>query len=233
MTALEAGGTEVVRSDWHKHISVPLQSGRGQTQVAWEAGGGGHPVGTAMPTTSLSTDLRRFRWYKGTSVRDLLRAVRNKVCSGVGRGPGRMGQPGPAEPWLSASTLPEAPLQGAPGCGTAGPGPRPGRLRPVLHRPLPAAAAPHLLRHAELRLREPLPALLRAGRGRQGAEPGGGWELSQPCIKKISGGLAAGDAGATAWPEPRCQVPLREHKQSKIHVCLMYIKAGQGQSRIQ
>lgn len=41
MTALEAGGTEVVRSDWHKHISVPLQSGRGQTQVAWEAGGGG------------------------------------------------------------------------------------------------------------------------------------------------------------------------------------------------
>uniref|UniRef100_A0A8D1JET1 Serine/threonine-protein kinase/endoribonuclease IRE2 n=1 Tax=Sus scrofa TaxID=9823 RepID=A0A8D1JET1_PIG len=49
VTALEAGGTEVVRSDWHKHISVPLQS-----------------------------DLRRFRWYKGTSVRDLLRAVRNK-----------------------------------------------------------------------------------------------------------------------------------------------------------
>lgn len=47
--ALEAGGSEVVRSDWHKHISVPLQ-----------------------------TDLRRFRSYKGTSVRDLLRAVRNK-----------------------------------------------------------------------------------------------------------------------------------------------------------
>ncbi|KAB1263751.1 Serine/threonine-protein kinase/endoribonuclease IRE2 [Camelus dromedarius] len=49
VTALEAGGSEVVRSDWHKHISVPLQ-----------------------------TDLRRFRSYKGTSVRDLLRAVRNK-----------------------------------------------------------------------------------------------------------------------------------------------------------
>nr|XP_058892947.1 serine/threonine-protein kinase/endoribonuclease IRE2 isoform X2 [Kogia breviceps] len=47
--ALEAGGSEVVRSDWHKHISVPLQ-----------------------------TDLKRFRSYKGTSVRDLLRAVRNK-----------------------------------------------------------------------------------------------------------------------------------------------------------
>eukprot|EP00069_Balaena_mysticetus_P011707 bmy_21420T0 len=49
VTALEAGGSEVVRGDWHKHISVPLQ-----------------------------TDLKRFRSYKGTSVRDLLRAVRNK-----------------------------------------------------------------------------------------------------------------------------------------------------------
>lgn len=49
MAALEAGGSAVVRGDWHKHISVPLQ-----------------------------TDLRRFRTYKGTSVRDLLRALRNK-----------------------------------------------------------------------------------------------------------------------------------------------------------
>ncbi|KAM9208610.1 serine/threonine-protein kinase/endoribonuclease IRE2 [Dugong dugon] len=47
--ALEAGGHVVVRGNWHKHISVPLQ-----------------------------TDLRRFRSYKGTSVRDLLRAMRNK-----------------------------------------------------------------------------------------------------------------------------------------------------------
>lgn len=49
VTGLEAGGSEVVRGDWYKHISVPLQ-----------------------------TDLRRFRTYQGTSVRDLLRAVRNK-----------------------------------------------------------------------------------------------------------------------------------------------------------
>ncbi|XP_054992776.1 serine/threonine-protein kinase/endoribonuclease IRE2 [Sorex araneus] len=49
VTALEAGGAAVVRGDWHTHISVPLQ-----------------------------TDLRRFRSYKGTSVRDLLRAMRNK-----------------------------------------------------------------------------------------------------------------------------------------------------------
>nr|XP_012635626.1 serine/threonine-protein kinase/endoribonuclease IRE2 isoform X3 [Microcebus murinus] len=47
--ALEAGGYKVVRNNWHKHISLPLQ-----------------------------TDLRRFRSYKGTSVRDLLRAMRNK-----------------------------------------------------------------------------------------------------------------------------------------------------------
>ncbi|XP_023584297.1 serine/threonine-protein kinase/endoribonuclease IRE2 isoform X2 [Trichechus manatus latirostris] len=47
--ALEAGGHVAVRGNWHKHISVPLQ-----------------------------TDLRRFRSYKGTSVRDLLRAMRNK-----------------------------------------------------------------------------------------------------------------------------------------------------------
>ncbi|KAM5227708.1 serine/threonine-protein kinase/endoribonuclease IRE2 [Ctenodactylus gundi] len=49
VTALEAEGYRVVRDNWHQHISVPLQ-----------------------------TDLRRFRSYKGTSVRDLLRAMRNK-----------------------------------------------------------------------------------------------------------------------------------------------------------
>ncbi|XP_062957188.1 serine/threonine-protein kinase/endoribonuclease IRE2 [Cynocephalus volans] len=49
VTALEAGGHMVVRDNWHRHISIPLQ-----------------------------TDLRRFRSYKGTSVRDLLRAMRNK-----------------------------------------------------------------------------------------------------------------------------------------------------------
>lgn len=30
--ALEAGGSKVVRGNWHKHISLPLQTGRGQTQ---------------------------------------------------------------------------------------------------------------------------------------------------------------------------------------------------------
>ncbi|XP_048188050.1 serine/threonine-protein kinase/endoribonuclease IRE2 [Perognathus longimembris pacificus] len=49
VAALEAGGHMVVRDNWHQHISAPLQA-----------------------------DLRRFRSYKGTSVRDLLRAIRNK-----------------------------------------------------------------------------------------------------------------------------------------------------------
>ncbi|KAG8446071.1 hypothetical protein GDO86_013807 [Hymenochirus boettgeri] len=46
---LERGGRQVVRMDWREHITLPLQ-----------------------------TDLRKFRSYKGKSVRDLLRALRNK-----------------------------------------------------------------------------------------------------------------------------------------------------------
>lgn len=76
MTALEAGGYKVVRDNWHHHISMPLQTGRGHTRGVQEADGSS--VGTPLPN-SLLTDLRRFRSYKGTSVRDLLRAMRNKV----------------------------------------------------------------------------------------------------------------------------------------------------------
>lgn len=47
--ALEYGGLDVCRGDWRRHISVELQE-----------------------------DLRKFRNYKGNSVRDLLRAIRNK-----------------------------------------------------------------------------------------------------------------------------------------------------------
>ncbi|NXT75898.1 ERN1 endoribonuclease, partial [Zapornia atra] len=49
VSALETGGRSVVRTNWRMHISLPLQ-----------------------------TDLRKFRTYKGGSVRDLLRAMRNK-----------------------------------------------------------------------------------------------------------------------------------------------------------
>lgn len=51
--SLERGGVEVVRGDWKLHM---------------------HPV--------IAEDLRRFRDYKGRSVRDLLRALRNKVLCG-------------------------------------------------------------------------------------------------------------------------------------------------------
>ncbi|XP_076846149.1 serine/threonine-protein kinase/endoribonuclease IRE1 [Brachyhypopomus gauderio] len=46
---LEMSGRSVVRTNWRMHISAPLQA-----------------------------DLRKFRTYKGNSVRDLLRAMRNK-----------------------------------------------------------------------------------------------------------------------------------------------------------
>nr|XP_056722531.1 serine/threonine-protein kinase/endoribonuclease IRE2 [Euleptes europaea] len=49
LSVLEAGGEVVVRGNWRAQISIPLQ-----------------------------TDLRKFRAYKGQSVRDLLRAMRNK-----------------------------------------------------------------------------------------------------------------------------------------------------------
>uniref|UniRef100_A0A673M791 Serine/threonine-protein kinase/endoribonuclease IRE1 n=1 Tax=Sinocyclocheilus rhinocerous TaxID=307959 RepID=A0A673M791_9TELE len=49
VSRLENSGRSVVRTNWRMHISAPLQA-----------------------------DLRKFRTYKGNSVRDLLRALRNK-----------------------------------------------------------------------------------------------------------------------------------------------------------
>jgi len=46
---LERGGIDVCRGDWRRHISIELQS-----------------------------DLKKFRSYRGSSARDLLRAMRNK-----------------------------------------------------------------------------------------------------------------------------------------------------------
>ena len=50
MRRLEAGSSEVVREDWTRHIDP-----------------------------CIGEDLRKFRDYNGRSVRDLLRALRNKV----------------------------------------------------------------------------------------------------------------------------------------------------------
>ena len=54
MESLENGGNVVVQQDWRQHITKELQE-----------------------------DLRKFRTYKGHSVRDLLRAMRNKVRIGA------------------------------------------------------------------------------------------------------------------------------------------------------
>lgn len=62
-------------------------------------------MGTALPMVSLPTDLRRFRSYKGMSVRDLLRAMRNKVCSRAWVGPGLWGGLVTAEPALCSNPL--------------------------------------------------------------------------------------------------------------------------------
>lgn len=90
MTALETGSYKVVRENWYKHISAPLQAGRG---LAWVGVRGRDPGGTALQLISLPADLKRFRSYKGTSVRDLLRAMRNKVCSRAWVGHSRDGRP--------------------------------------------------------------------------------------------------------------------------------------------
>lgn len=45
---LEAGGSMVVRGDWYKHISVPLQTGTGQAR-AGRRGGRGDPAGQPRP----------------------------------------------------------------------------------------------------------------------------------------------------------------------------------------
>lgn len=55
-------------------------------------------MGTPLQPTSLPADLKRFRSYKGTSVRDLLRAMRNKVCSRAWAGRGSGGCPATADP---------------------------------------------------------------------------------------------------------------------------------------
>lgn len=49
MKTLESNNKDVVKGDWRRHISIELQ-----------------------------TDLKKFRSYRGTSVKDLLRALRNK-----------------------------------------------------------------------------------------------------------------------------------------------------------
>lgn len=228
MAALEAGGSAVVRGDWHKHISVPLQTGRGRP---WGGAARGRGIQWGQPCQSfLPTDLRRFRTYKGTSVRDLLRALRNKVSSRVCAGPGSHGIPVMAKQGPLALP-PEAPLQGAPDGGPAGTRPRPRQLRPVLHGPLPTAAAPHVRCHEELCLREPLPALLPTSlKGREVMpsrelrpdQEWGPWLRPASVAKKKKTGRVLAARGFWSKDVSRAQKPgtLRDYRRNRRFTCV-------------
>ncbi len=66
--ALELGSSNVCRGDWRNNITDELKEGeRGRRVISkW--------------MFLYVVDLRKFRSYQGSSVRDLLRAMRNKVC---------------------------------------------------------------------------------------------------------------------------------------------------------
>lgn len=48
---LEAGGSMVVRGDWYKHISVPLQTGTGQARAGRKGGAEGTRRGSPAHTS--------------------------------------------------------------------------------------------------------------------------------------------------------------------------------------
>eukprot|EP00069_Balaena_mysticetus_P010109 bmy_06544T0 len=93
---LERGGRAVVKMDWRENITVPLQTGdlaappgsvlveavqKQQLFLRSRLGNGNSgPFGAPNTASGIeaSCDLRKFRTYKGGSVRDLLRAMRNK-----------------------------------------------------------------------------------------------------------------------------------------------------------
>ncbi|NWX91221.1 ERN1 endoribonuclease, partial [Nothoprocta pentlandii] len=78
VSALEAGARAVVRLNWRLHISLPLQTGRAARAHGTRGSSRRRVPGPMGAEPLCLADLRRFRTYKGGSVRDLLRAMRNK-----------------------------------------------------------------------------------------------------------------------------------------------------------
>ena len=87
--SLERNAQQVVRRDWTNTIGEELRQG----EWCRHMGHGGaerwllESVSLVRHSLSVglfvaSVDLRKFRTYQGGSVRDLLRAMRNKVCVG-------------------------------------------------------------------------------------------------------------------------------------------------------
>lgn len=106
----------------------------------------------------LLADLRKFRSYKGGSVRDLLRAMRNKV--GMNSYVMFLKKTGPS--CLLTLDLPssETPLPRVACWGAGDSGLNPWWLCLLLHLPLPSPADAHLPCHADLCIWEDIPALL-------------------------------------------------------------------------
>lgn len=64
--ALERGAMSVIKGDWREHIGEELRQGRNSTMDV---------------IIYRCVDLRKFRSYQGSSLRDLMRALRNKVST--------------------------------------------------------------------------------------------------------------------------------------------------------
>ena len=69
--ALEQGSTSVVQGDWKNNITDDLRDGISIVIYYTDV--------NLIVCNFVKTDLRKFRSYHGSSVRDLLRAMRNKV----------------------------------------------------------------------------------------------------------------------------------------------------------
>lgn len=113
-------------------------------------------------------DLRRFRTYKGNSVRDLLRAMRNKVsershlqfCISQLSWPHSPAVVHTFDPCVSSSPVTEASLSRAAPRRAGNPRRAAGRLCQLLHVAVPTVTDAHTQRHAHLQPRETVSPIL-------------------------------------------------------------------------
>lgn len=101
MLALEAGGSAVVRGDWYKHISAPLQTGTGQARA-----------GPGTEGTRRGSPAHTSRAHRPAEVPDLsgdvgARPTARREEQGVFQGGGRGGPRG-ARPPLSPAPRSDA-----------------------------------------------------------------------------------------------------------------------------
>lgn len=138
LSTLEAESLMVVRGDWQAHLSAPLQAGRRLPSLdplgGPGEGGNCRSLADHLGPSHPLPDLRKFRRYQGSSVRDLLRAMRNKVLCQPWLGSSGNARPSAAEWHLSEWAAPI-------GSGTSCPPPvPPSQPHQVWHCPLGALA---------------------------------------------------------------------------------------------